>query len=98
MKYLIALLILLVLLGLSKAQDDNSTIGGMSPLPFVTDPIPDGDYSDHHILPMTLDPRVMLRATRDILGEQKAIDVKNSIIIGDDGLNLTMINGSLFYG
>jgi hypothetical protein len=78
------------------AQDDNSSPIEFDPgviwmNPEELQPIPGDDYSDHHILPMTLDPRVMVKASNMLDGENNDIWWQETVAWLENDTNLTNV-------
>jgi hypothetical protein len=99
MKLLIAFL---MLISPVLAQDNSSPlIFDDGPIVFVNDPIPDGPYVDHEILPIVLNPGGIIKALApgDLSIQNDAWTINMLAWKGNDSANITSTsrNGSLFW-
>jgi hypothetical protein len=81
------LIVLMMMLTPVLTQDNSSPlIFDNGPIAFISDPIPDGDYSDHHILPVAF-PEAMPPAAQDLCN---AYDVWTAGAYGWLGMNVDL--------
>ena len=89
------IILIIALLHPVLAQDNSSPIEfDPGAIGFTNDPIPSGDYSDHHIYPMILNPGGMIKAI-----QPTDISIQNDawMINALAWLNNSSENSSLFY-